>query len=79
MMNKYKRVKRHLRKRMQQRLGLRLHKHRHQEMISQIQNGVAKFIKRQSNRITLWILEVEGNQVKVVYDSKRKQIVTVLR
>ncbi len=64
---------------MQQRLGVRLNKHGHQEMVSQIHNGVAKFLRRQSNRITLWALDIKGKQVKVVYDNKRHQIVTVLK
>lgn len=78
MTSKHKRIKRHLRKRMQQRLGVRLNKHGHQEMVSQIQSGIAKFLRRQSNRITLWALDIKGKQVKVVYDNKRHQIVTVL-
>lgn len=46
--------------------------------IQKIQAGKARFIERQSLRITLWEVEAAGKRVKVVYDSKRKTIVTAL-
>lgn len=40
--------------------------------------GKARFVDRQSNRVTRWVVEDEGREFPVVYDSRRKTIVTVL-
>lgn len=39
----------------------------------------ARFVTKQSNRVSLWDVEVSGAQCRVVYDSRRRNIVTVLR
>lgn len=77
-MSKQKQIKRHLRKRLNQRFETRLTKDLHNNIVRQIQKGLAEFVERQSNRVTLWLVEIEGETIKAVYDSKRKQIVTVL-
>ena len=43
-----------------------------------IKDGKARFLKKQSNRVSLWELMVKGNLMKVVYDSKRHTVVTVM-
>jgi hypothetical protein len=40
-------------------------------------NGV-DFVRRSSNRVTLWDVHHEGKNYRCVYDKQRKQIVTVL-
>lgn len=77
-MSKTKQVKKHLRKRLSQRFEKRLTKELHKNIVFQIQKGIAEFIERQSNRITIWVVDVEGEKIKAVYDSNRKQVVTVL-
>ena len=38
----------------------------------------ARFVDRQSNRVTRWFVKHQSRWFPVVYDSKRKTIVTVL-
>lgn len=48
------------------------------EAIRKIQSGRARFVKRQSNRVTLWALEMGGKEVVAVYDKLRHTIATVM-
>jgi hypothetical protein len=50
----------------------------HSNLIDQIQHGKSKVYDKQSNRITVHILEIEGESQRIVYDKSRKQIVTIL-
>jgi hypothetical protein len=43
-----------------------------------IHRGIAKPIRRQSLRVTVFEVEVEGRVMHAVYDKKRKQVITVL-
>lgn len=36
------------------------------------------FVERQSNRLSVWLVEIKGQKVKVVYDRNRKSVVTML-
>lgn len=49
------------------------------QVVLAIQQGKAKFIKRQTNRITVFELLIHEQMARVVYDSHRKEIVTILR
>jgi hypothetical protein len=44
----------------------------------QIQSQRATFVERQSHRVTVWDLTHQQKEVRVVYDSQRKMIVTFL-
>ena len=68
----------HARKRMLQRYGIWLSKKLRRKIIAEIQAGKAKWLGRQSLRVTGWQVEVEGKSVQVLYDSKRHVLVTVL-
>lgn len=70
--------KRHARRRAAERYDLDLHQDAQQKIIRAIQGGEAKFIRRQSLRVTVWEVEFEGRKLPVVYDRKRKTIATVL-
>lgn len=48
------------------------------DLVRQIQAGHAKFVERQSNRITLFEIRIRNFTVVVVYDKKRHVIVTFL-
>lgn len=48
------------------------------EISSIIRDQKAKFVERQSNRLTVWDLFYQGKEVRVIYDSHRKSIVTFL-
>ena len=47
-------------------------------LIKKIQSGELDFIKRQSNRVTIWRYYVKDKSYQVVYDKVRKQVITVL-
>lgn len=47
-------------------------------LVRQIQTGQAQFVRRQSNRVTHWRMEIAGKPVIAVYDKRRKMIVTFL-
>ena len=55
-----------------------LTKHKLKEIILQIQKGKAEFIERKSNRLTVFRLNYESKIMDVLYDKKRKTIVTFL-
>lgn len=73
--NKAKAQKRHSTIRALQRFGISLD---HKKAIEAIQGNTATFIERQSNRLTVWLIEQDSKRFPVVYDSTRKTIVTVL-
>lgn len=61
-----------------QRYGLALNRHDYQQLVKRIQRNEGKFLLRESNRLTHWQIDVEGQDVVVVYDKKRATIVTFL-
>lgn len=76
--SKHKTIKRHAKMRASERFGINFSKQIHDEVIKTIQDGKAKFVEKQSNRITLFDVLVEGKECRVVYDKERKTIVTFL-
>lgn len=69
----------HFKTRALQRFGLRISDGALQQIIRQIQSGRAEFIERQSNRITMFRVGLrDGSSARVVYDSKRKTLVTIM-
>jgi hypothetical protein len=68
----------HAKHRAQQRFGLTLNRHDLQRLVEQIQAGRARVIKRSSLRVSVLELAVDGVAIQVVYDHKRKNIVTFL-
>jgi len=61
-----------------QRYGVCLGKEEHEELVQQIHKQKAQFVERQSLRVTVWIVELDGTKMKVCYDSNRKAIITCL-
>lgn len=68
----------HTRRRAQERYGVKLNKAAMAALIARIQSNRAKFVERQSNRITVWEVEHQSKRMRVVYDTKRGTIVTCL-
>lgn len=68
----------HAKKRATQRYGIQLTTQKQAAIVKLIQRGKARWLKTQSNRITHWAVEWEGQIIPVVYDKIRKQLVTVL-
>lgn len=77
-MSKVRHQKRHTKMRAAQRYDVWLSSDDVKSLVAQIQNGKAEFVDRQSNRVTLWIVEHQGTKIRVVYDKQRKSIVTCL-
>lgn len=46
-------------------------------IIGKVRKNELKFLRRQSNRITIWEYEFEEKLYVVVYDSIRKMLVTI--
>ena len=64
----------HFQKRCIQRIGRLLDR---KEIIRQIQNNELEFIRRDSNRVSIFKYVVDNIPYKVVYDKLRKQVVTI--
>lgn len=68
----------HLKSRFKERFGLSLTKNLYKELKIFIISGKAKFLERESLRLTHFLVEnFKGKTFELVYDSKRNQIVTV--
>ena len=42
------------------------------------QNRNVEFVERQSNRVTVWDVQIDGIVARVVYDKNRQNIITIL-
>lgn len=68
----------HARRRALERFGLNMGPVRHAKLVRDVQSGAARFVERQSNRVTVWDADLDGHTVRIIYDGSRKQIVTFL-
>lgn len=68
----------HAKNRIKERFGFEINKHEYRYLISLIQNNKAQFIKRQSNRTSLFLIKIKNIETVAVYDKIRKTIVTFL-
>jgi len=69
----------HAKRRAYQRFGIRLTHAEYIDMIRQIKKGSAKFVRRQSNRVSVfevWLPDL--TTAHAVYDKQRHTIVTLL-
>ena len=70
--------RRHAQRRAYERHGLQLTRHDLNEIVRQIQAGKAHFVERQSHRVSLFDIDIDGRSARVVYDKQRKTIVSFL-
>ena len=71
----------HAKRRALERCGSVIGERRLMEIVKEIQQGKAKFIRRSSNRVSIWEVAVQPGSERryhAVYDNKRKTIVTFL-
>jgi len=68
----------HARKRFEKRFGIDLNENQYTQLVNRVKKGRAHFIRRQSNRISIWDVKFEGKKIRVVYDKKTAAIVTAL-
>lgn len=76
MTTKAKRQFKHTRLRFRQRFDLNYHKDLKAQIVKKIQEGYATPIGKRSNRVRRFIVNVEGKSMVVIYDKKRKSIIT---
>jgi len=70
--------RRHARNRALQRFDLELTRKDLDFLVQQIQDNKAKFVERQSHRVSVFKILYKEKDMKVVYDKQRKTIVTFL-
>jgi len=75
---KVRAVRKHAAKRFQERFGEELDGKLLDEIIRDIQYGRAKFIGKQSNKISIFEVQKKNKQIRVVYDKKYNTPVTFL-
>lgn len=69
----------HFRARMFERFGVRVSTEQINAYVGQIERNEATFIGRQDDRLTRWQITLpDGTDATVVYDQKRKKLVTAL-
>lgn len=76
-MSKAKAQRRHAARRAQQRLGIALGPQRMAELVRMIQAGEMELHSKQSNRVTRFLHTIDDERCMVIYDRKRKNIVTI--
>jgi predicted RNA-binding protein associated with RNAse of E/G family len=77
-MSKNKAQREHARRRFRERFGVSFDRNKAHEFVKIIQRGAARFVERQSCRVTVFDVPYEGATYRVVYDKQRKNVVTVL-
>jgi hypothetical protein len=68
----------HARRRMAERYDLNLTPQVRTEIVAAIRSGRSTPVARQSNRVIVHDIAIRGETVRVVYDRKRAEIITVL-
>jgi hypothetical protein len=77
-MNKKTSERMHFKKRMRQRFGIELTTSQCKDIADFIKRGKAKFIRRESLRVVIHEMEIQGKLVHVVYDKERQTPVSAL-
>ena len=73
-----KKLRAHTKLRAQQRYGLTINNETIKQMVRDIQQNKAAFLKRISSRVTKWRVKAKGQGIIVYYDSERQAIITCL-
>lgn len=76
--SKKKAQQKHVQKRSAQRFGTSLSSEKQEKLIRKIQWGEGRIVKRQSLRVTIHDVELDGTIYRCVYDKLRKSLATVL-
>jgi len=76
--SKKKAQRKHAQRRACERYGLTFGPETHAKLCTQIKNGRAIFLERQSLRVTMFAVYHDGQWIPVVYDTHRHTIVTFL-
>ena len=68
----------HARRRLAERFGIRITNAELDALANNIRQGIGECLGRQSNRVTIWKIELEGRLMKCAYDKRTKEIVTFM-
>jgi hypothetical protein len=68
----------HFINRMEERFGIGVSVGKCQGIIKRIQDGRSKFIKKLSNRVSVFLFDIKGDEMHVLYDKKRKSLITAM-
>ena len=68
----------HFRRRALERYGLRLGDAAQDRIVEDIRAGRAVFVERQSHRVRIYDVQYAGQRMRVVYDRKRRLLVSAL-
>lgn len=68
----------HAKTRAYQRYGLILNREKLQAVVRDIKTGKATFVEKQSLRVSVFDVLIEGQMCRVVYDRHRHEVVTFL-
>ncbi len=61
-----------------ERFGVQINKGSHREIVRMIQEGKSLDSVTQTHKVSLHLVEFEGNKMWVAYDRKRKTLITAL-
>ena len=78
MRSKKRNQKRHAIKRFKERLSIDLTKCLEKSIIQKIRTGRARFMESRNSHTSVFLVPYSNKELKVVYDNRRKVIVTVL-
>jgi hypothetical protein len=68
----------HARRRFRERYGIHFNRKKERDLVRQIKQGSATYCCRQSARVYVYYVMLEGYSIPVVYDRTRDQVVTCL-
>jgi len=68
----------HIKARAVERFGLALDNMQIRQIGKDIRSGNGQFVKKKSNRVSVWDCVVDGVKVRVVYDKKKNRALTVI-
>lgn len=77
-MSKATAQRRHAKRRLAERFGVEASNRDLAEWVAAIRLGRARFVERQSLRVTVWDVDHNGRTIRLVYDKHRGEIVTAL-
>jgi hypothetical protein len=77
-MSKKRAQQRHARQRALARTGLNIGPCQQDEIVTMIRNGEAEFVRKESNRVTVFDVNYENTTLRVVYDKQRKSLATIM-
>lgn len=69
-------AKKHAKRRLAERFGIKLKASEYNEILGRIRNNKAKFLHKQQNGRTLWLIHLQKKWFVVVFDKYLKTIVT---